>query len=130
MTRNKYNVAPPEERTYKGWLYDSKAEKRYAEQLDMAPDVVWWMRQPRFDLGEDIRYAADFLVVERDRSGTVDLEFIHVVDVKGKETAKFRMFKRLWPKYGPVPLKLIRFNYKTKQFATYEVVTPYEGTSK
>ncbi|HET6415047.1 MAG TPA: DUF1064 domain-containing protein [Polyangiales bacterium] len=103
--RSKYGVDQTAEgrarRTYQGRVYDSLDERRHAEQLDLDPDVVWWLRQPRFDLGEDDRYAADFLVVER--NGT-----IYAVDVKGVETAGFRRTRKLWAKYADIPLRVVR----------------------
>lgn len=108
--RHKYNVSPAEQRTYKGRVYDSKAEMQYAERLDLDPDVMWWLRQPGFDLGEDTRYRADFLVSEFDGN-------IHAIDVKGMETPAFRKIKKLWRKYGIMELRVV------KKGVTVEVIT-------
>ena len=85
--RNKYNVAPKEQRTYGGRTYDSKAEMVYAQQLDVwkqAGAVKEWFPQVPFILhapsGEKIgSYVADFRVNWADGSVTW-------VDVKGLMT--------------------------------------------
>lgn len=101
---HKYHAKPT---VYKGRMYDSKAEAEYAAGLDMDRDIAWWLRQVSFDLGEDTRYRADFLVADESSmlgSGTD----IYAVDVKGVETAAFRKIKKLWRKYGPVPLHVVK----------------------
>lgn len=65
-----------------GLKFDSKKEAaRYSllKQLRAAGDVLWFIRQPTFDLPGGIRYRADFLVVLAD--GCVRVE-----DVKSKGT--------------------------------------------
>jgi len=89
---------------YNGVSYASKAEAARAAELDLlvkAGEVLLWIGQPKFRLGcpENI-YIADFLVWEKDR-------LVHVEDVKGVATAKFRRDKRLWAKYGPCQLWII-----------------------
>ena len=99
--QNKYNARPT---TYKGRHYDSRAEAEYAQLLDNLKEteiIHLWMRQPAFDLGEDTRYRADFLVIET--TG----EF-YAVDIKGMETASWKKTKRLWKKYGEMPLRVIK----------------------
>jgi hypothetical protein len=99
--RQKYNATATE---YRGWRFDSKAEANYARELDEKQGsglVYMWLRQTPFDLGEDTRYRADFLVIETD--GT-----IYAVDVKGVETQSFKKIKRLWEKYGKIPLRVIK----------------------
>ena len=99
--RNKYNAKPTQ---YRGWRFDSKAEANYARQLDIYQEtgvISFWLRQTPIDLTENDRYRPDFLVVD----ATGD---IYVVDVKGAETESFRRIRRLWLKYGPVPLKIVK----------------------
>lgn len=96
--RNKYNVAPKEDRTWNGRTYGSKAEMRYAKQLRMlldAGDIVAVIEQPRVWLGvpENV-YVPDFFVVRSDGD-------TYYVDVKGKPSPKFRRDCKLWAKYGP-----------------------------
>jgi hypothetical protein len=90
---------------YGGVKYDSKAEARRAETLDALVErgeVLWWIRQPTFRLGcpENV-YRPDFLVVHVGGG-------VHVEDVKGHETAKFKKDRRLWESYGPCELWLIK----------------------
>ena len=68
---------------------------------------MWWLRQPGFDLGEDTRYRADFLVAETTlhSDGSV---IVYDVDVKGVETDAFKRIKRLWQKYGVMPLHVVK----------------------
>jgi hypothetical protein len=99
--RNKYNANPT---VYRGWRFDSKAEAEYAKVLDALKGnlhVLWWLRQVPIDLNEDDRYKVDFLVCYHD--GTLE-----AVEVKGMETDRFRRVRRLWLKYGPFPLKIVK----------------------
>lgn len=87
---------------YRGRLYASKVERLYAEYLDdlVRTGVVhWWLRQVPIDLGEDDTYRVDFVTMD---------DNVIAIDVKGHETAEFRRHKRLWRKYGPFPLWIIR----------------------
>lgn len=100
--RRKYGAKPT---VYNGVRYASKAEAAYAEQLDTLVEVdavAWWIGQPKFRLGvpENI-YVADFLVV-------MPTGRVVVVDVKGMETAKFKRDRKLWSRYGPCPLHIIK----------------------
>tara|TARA_R110002012_G_scaffold166722_3_gene330118 strand:+ start:4168 stop:4554 length:387 start_codon:yes stop_codon:yes gene_type:complete len=99
--RNKYNAKPT---IYRGWRFDSKAESQYAKDLDHQVEmgvVNFWMRQVAFDLTEDDRYRADFVVFRDDGQ-------VYAIDVKGAETESFRRTRRLWLKYGPIPLKIVK----------------------
>jgi hypothetical protein len=106
--RNKYNATPTE---YRGWRFDSKAEAEYARLLDTRKEsgsVAYWLRQVAFDLTETDRYRADFLVVESD--GT-----IFAVDVKGMETPRFKKTRKLWERYGCMPLLIVKKNTDTEK---------------
>lgn len=99
--KQKYNATATE---YRGWRFDSKAEAKYAMELDRkveSGEIYMWLRQTPFDLGEDTRYRADFVVIESD--GT-----IYAVDVKGMETQSFKRIKRMWKKYGMLPLQIVK----------------------
>lgn len=100
--RSKYNAKPT---TYNGVRYHSKAEAVRAERLDFeqrAGLIRGWIGQPTFRLGvaENV-YKSDFLVFSLDGR-------VHAEDVKGAEAPKFRRDKRLWARYGPCPLKILR----------------------
>lgn len=104
--QSKYRAVRTE---YNGVSYASKAEARRAKQLDELKPIKivdWWLAQPKFRLGcpENV-YVADFLVVMR-LSGLGPR--IHVEDVKGIKTAKFNRDVKLWAKYGPCQLWIIR----------------------
>jgi hypothetical protein len=88
---------------YRGVLYDSKAEARRAETLDMlerAGKIASWRRAPRFDLtagAEDVVvgwYTPDFLVVHLD--GTRE-----AIEVKGRASRdlalRLNLFRALYP---------------------------------
>lgn len=99
----KYGVAPAEKRTARGRVYASKAEREYADALWLrfeAGDVLLIVEQPKFRLGADTNYVADFLFLEA--SGVV-----RVVDIKGVETTEFQRAKRLWERYQRTPLEVI-----------------------
>lgn len=99
-TTNKYGVAPKDERTYDGVVYDSKAEKIYAEALDLrekSGDILGWVRQITVRLGSDSWTRIDFLVF-------IDINHTELVEIKGFETPRFKEVRRLWAKYGPGPL--------------------------
>ena len=105
--KNKYNAKPTQ---YRGWRFDSKAEATFAELLDqrkISGQVAYWLRQVPFDLTETDRYKADFLVVESD--GT-----IYAVDVKGMETPSFKKVRKLWKRYGEMPLRIVKTNSQTE----------------
>tara|TARA_R100001143_G_C3236212_1_gene76988 strand:- start:115 stop:498 length:384 start_codon:yes stop_codon:yes gene_type:complete len=105
--RNKYNAKPTK---YRGWRFDSKFEAEYAKDLDGLIErqvVLWWLRQVPFDLTEDDRYKVDFLVCYAD--GTLE-----AVEIKGVETTAFRRTRRLWLKYGPIPLQIVKKNRTTE----------------
>lgn len=121
MRRNKFNVAPAKKRVYNGRTYDSLAEMEYAQLLDMkksAGDVIEWVPQPLFELGDDYLYRPDFIVIPR--TGTT-----HAVDVKGYETAAFKQSKKMWASYGAIPLIIIK--KKGKTFQAVDVIGESRG---
>lgn len=108
---NKYGVAPREDRTHNGVEYHSRAEMLYAIELELLPDVRSVVRQVPVQLGEDFRTIVDFEVEYTD--GRTEY-----VEVKGHETAGFKQVLRLWPKYGPGVLRVVkrsRGRFKTEK---------------
>jgi hypothetical protein len=107
--------------TYKGLPYDSRAEAAYAKWLDheqAAGRVAWWNKAPAFRLGcpENV-YRPDFLVVEpvhvvlaaaTPTFGKATYSQVFLDDVKGTETRKFQRDKKLWAKYGPTTLRVVK----------------------
>lgn len=108
--RNKYGVAPKDERTHNGVVYDSKAEMEYAQGLDLLLKgglITGWIRQVTIPLGEDFKTRIDFLVFEPAWVGNEPpraATLTEFVEIKGHETPKFKDVRRLWAKYGPGPL--------------------------
>lgn len=83
--------------------FDSKLERDYYEQLLLrwkAGEVLWFIRQPRFDLEGGVVYVADFLVVT--------VGGVEVVDTTGVMTqAKANKLKQMRSRYG-IEVKLVR----------------------
>ena len=124
MARNKYNVSPVGDRTYKGRTYDSKAEAKWASLLDMrlqAGEIDDWIPQVKFPIGPDETITVDFLVF---RQLTVDTHEhgpawqVWIEEVKGFETKTWLRKRALWQKYGKLPLHVI------KRSSTVEVIIP------
>lgn len=110
MGKPRIRVVSKDRRTHEGVTYASGAECRYAEILDLDPEIIWWVRQPKFQLG-DFVYTADFLTT--DINGNVQ-----AVEVKGMETERWRMMRSLWPKYGPIALRVVNLG------TTTEIIVP------
>lgn len=104
MSRHKYNVASAEQRRYGNRTYDSKAEMRYAVELDLrvaAGELLWWIPQPLIMLGEDFSTRIDFLVCSRHGE-------LYGVEVKGAETQQWRTVRRMLIKYAPFPIHVVK----------------------
>ena len=89
MNKNKYHAIPT---VIDGIRFASKSEaKRYGQLklLQMAGEIRWFTCQVPFQLGAGVRYVSDFLIVYTD--GRVEVE-----DVKGVETAMFKVKRRLF----------------------------------
>lgn len=92
---------------YNGRTYASKAEAARAEELDLHVEtgvILGWVRQVTFQLGPDHTWRADFLVFET----TLHETPVTVEDVKGRETERFAKVRKLWAKYGPCPLRVLK----------------------
>lgn len=94
LVRHKYHAKPTE---VDGIRYDSKKEARYAGQLkllQMAGEILFYLRQVPIDLPGKIKYRVDF--VEFWKNG--DVKF---VDVKGHMTQvsrnKIKQVEELYP---------------------------------
>ncbi len=107
--RKNFNTVPrakkPARTDTDGRIYASKLEMKRARYLRLLmrcdpPQVLTFAKQPEFQLG-DQKYTADFIVLWADDTWQVE-------DVKGgPDTERFRMIKRLWPKYGPCRLAVM-----------------------
>jgi len=87
VRRNKFGNCP---QTVDGIRFASKREARYYERLKIekaAGLVVYWLRQVPIHMPGGTRYVVDFLVFMPDGA-------VRYVDVKGRETAMFRVKRR------------------------------------
>jgi len=110
-TRHKYGVAPAAERQYNGVTYHSKAEAIRAQQLDLlvrGGEIVRWDRQVAIQLGDDFHTVVDFVIVDKDGR-------TYAEEIKGFETKQFKTVRRLWMKYGPFPMRIMKLRNKTWQ---------------
>lgn len=101
---NKYGVAPAGERGLGGITYHSKAEMLRASELIVmyrGGAVRKVRRQVAFQLGEDTKYVTDFVVMD-------DLGVEHAEEIKGMETREWRRVRKLWRKYGTMPLAVLK----------------------
>lgn len=100
--RPRIRVSAKEERTVDGIVFASKAEARYYCELKLlvkAGRVLWFIRQPSFDLPGGVKYRADFLVVERrmvgDYPGSTETDtVVRVIDVKGHRTQMYKLKRK------------------------------------
>lgn len=124
VRKNKYNVSAACDRTWNRRTYGSKAEMLYAQVLWFRREqgtVIEYIEQPRVWLGvpENV-YVPDFFVVQE---GGI----CWYVDVKGRETAKFKRDIKLWREYGRLPLHILR--HRGGEFALDRIVeSATEGT--
>lgn len=121
MTRpHKYGVAPKPERTYEGIAYHSKAEAIRAFELDLllrGGVIAKWIRQVRIELGEDFHTVVDF-EVDYIVDGAVVTGF---EEIKGFETPDFKRIRKLWKKYGPAKLIILK---RSGRGWKKEIITP------
>lgn len=102
--QHKYGVADKGRRTYNGVAYDSLAEMLRATELDLllrTGNIRAWAPQRWIPLGPDFGTRVDFVV--RDNNGSMYAE-----EVKGYEPREFKVVRRLWPKYAPFPMKILK----------------------
>ncbi|WP_432806485.1 DUF1064 domain-containing protein [Lederbergia lenta] len=99
--------------TVDGFVFDSKAEAKYYQQLKWlqeCKEILFFRMQPRYLLQEafekdgkthrKIEYVADFEVHRKDGS-------IEVIDVKGVETDVFKMKAKMFHKKYPHKLSVV-----------------------
>ena len=86
-----------------GIRFDSKKEARYYDELKLrmiGGEIVFFLRQVPFHLPGGVRYVVDFQEFHAD--GTV-----HFVDVKGMETAEFKMKKKIVEATYPITIEVV-----------------------
>lgn len=105
--------------TYNGVRYDSRAEARFAQKLDLlvaAGEVAYWLGQPRVQLGRIGAYRPDFLVWPHPSAGGGG-GGAYFVDVKGCEPKEFAWIRKLWPVHGPGLLVLVKADGTREEIA-------------
>lgn len=126
---NKYNAVRSKSLITKRW-YDSGAERDFADVLEArAADglITEIVAQPVIELGPDgeIKYKPDFQYWEVYPKGGYKLYKRQVwVDVKGVETERFKIIKRLWKYNGPGPLEIVKRKGKGKPFLVTQTIMP------
>lgn len=100
MIRHKYNAKQTE---LDGIKFSSKKEARYYSALKLrvaAGEVVFFLRQTPIHLPGNTKYVVDFQEFHAD--GTV-----HFVDVKGMETATFKLKKKQVEALYPITIEVV-----------------------
>lgn len=118
--KHKYGVSAKEARTYNGTTYHSKMEASRAAELDMllrGKVIDKWTRQVAVKLGEDFQTVVDFKVTYIINNRFV----VGYEEIKGFETPAFKQVRRLWKKYGPAKLQIMKRSGKGWKT---EVITP------
>lgn len=91
---NKYNNIKT---TFDGFTFDSKAERRRYEELKLlkrAGEIKYFNLQPSFKFECGTRYLPDFIICDKNNK-------IWVEDVKGVETAVFKVKKKMFEREYP-----------------------------
>lgn len=86
--------------------FSSKAEaRRYQElkQLKLSNHIIFFLRQPLFDLPGGTTYRADFIIFWS--NGNVTIE-----DVKGFETTEFKLKKKQVESLYPIQIEIVKAN--------------------
>lgn len=85
--------------------FQSKAEaRRYQELklLKLSGDIIFFLRQPLFDLPGGTTYRADFIIFWSDGNTTIE-------DVKGFETKEFILKKKQVEALYPIELQIVKY---------------------
>jgi hypothetical protein len=110
--RGRIQVADKSRRTFNDKVYDSRLEMERSYQLWLMKShrqVGGYFEQVKMPLG-DITYTVDFLVFAAKGPDSLasSLRPAWCEDVKGHETERFKLVRRLWPKYGFLPLIVLK----------------------
>lgn len=100
MIRHKYKAKPTE---VDGIRFPSKKEARYYVELKLrvaSGEVLFFLRQTPLHLPGNTKYVVDFQEFHAD--GTV-----HFVDVKGMETATFKLKKKQVEAIYPIEIEVV-----------------------
>ena len=92
-----------------GFRFKSKMQRKRYDELKLAQtagDVVMFLQEVPFRMPGTV-YWADFLVFWSNGTTTVE-------DVKGMETPRFKKIRKLWKRYGVMPLRIVKKNSQTE----------------
>lgn len=136
---NKYNAQKTQALTSKRW-FDSKAEADYRDVLtarEQAFEICDIAEQPVIDLGSGINYKPDFeyweLIPEYKSLEMHKIKHAKPtryrdrrvwVEVKGFETERFRIIKKLWRHGGPGPLEIVKRQNAKSPFKVTQTIMP------
>lgn len=121
--KNKYNARKSKGFLNKDRWFDSKAEADYGDVLrarEIDGEIAELEFQPQYDLTCDIKYKADFAYVEVKTGRRV------TVDVKGAETDRFSMIKKLWRYHGPNVLEIVKRSGSNQPFRVTKSIMPLQ----
>ena len=101
MVRHKFKAIQSERDDIK---FPSKTERRYYDKLKIlkrSGEVLFFLRQPRFDLPGGVKYLADFQVFWSNG----EIEFI---DVKGYDTPNSKSKRKMVENVYPIKIKIVK----------------------
>ncbi len=84
--------------------FPSKSEaRRYKElkKLQFSNHIIFFLRQPMFDLPGGVTYRADFIIFWSDGNVTIE-------DVKGFETSEFKLKKKMVEELYPINIEVVK----------------------
>ena len=98
MIKHKFKAKPTNRNSIR---FDSKKEAEYYDSLLMAQKagiVLFFIRQPSFDLPGGVKYKADFMVFMNDGS-------VRIIDVKGYKTPEYKVKKKIVESMYPITIE-------------------------
>jgi len=116
--QNKFNAKRAKSNLTNRW-YDSKAERDYGEILklrELAGEIEYLTAQPVIDLACEIKYRCDFHYFE------LKTERFIYAEVKGVETERFRMIKKLWRVHGDGLLQIVKRKSASSPFIVVQEI--------
>jgi len=117
---NKYRAVKAKS-VFTGRMYDSKAERDFRNWLfarEENGELHSVQEQIGVDLGSDITWKCDFLYYE------IKTERWLYAEVKGVETERFRMVKKLWRHNGPGLLQIWKRRNASSAFRVTQEIMP------
>jgi len=103
MTRKNFHKFRAVQTELDGIKFDSKKEAAYYTELKQQKRtgfIVFFLRQPAFDLPGNVKYKADFQVFYADGR-------VRFIDVKGFQTKDFIMKKKMVEALYPVEIEVV-----------------------